>query len=146
MKPYISLITLSVESITRSREFYEGVLKFPVKVACDEFVAYELNNLVFGIYPRSELAADIGIADTPKGFSGVTLAHNVATDEEVLALIEAVRAGGGTILKEPQKVFWGPFIGGYFADPDGHLWEVTSNPSGMYLGHTPSDNSVPQRP
>jgi uncharacterized protein len=145
MKPYVSLITLGVDSIQRSREFYEGVLGFPVKVASEGFVAYELNNLVFGLYPRDALTKDIEIQDTGKGFSGITLAHNLPTNDEVVALLDAVRASGNKIVKEPKKVDWGEFIGGYFADPDGHLWEVTSNPSGMYEEHVPSDDSVQKR-
>lgn len=145
MKPYVSMITLGVDSIRRSREFYEGVLDFPVKVASDGFVAYELNNLVFGLFPRGALAKDVGVEDAPKSFSGVTVAHNVSTNEEVIAILDAVRASGNRIVKEPKKVDWGDCIGGYFADPDGHLWEVTSNPSAMYSQHTPSDVSVQKR-
>ena len=145
MKPYVSLITLGVDSIQRSREFYEGVLGFPVKVASEGFVAYELNNVVFGLYPRDALAKDIGIRDTGKGFSGFALAHNVPTNADVLSLIDAVRTSGNRIVKEPKKVDWGECIGGYFADPDGHLWEVTSNPSAMYQEHVPSDGSVQKR-
>ena len=145
MKPYVSMVTLGVDSIQCSREFYEGVLGFPVKVASDGFVAYELNNLVFGLFPRDALAKDIGIQDTPKSFSGITVAHNVSTNEEVIAILDAVRESGNPIVKEPKKVDWGDCIGGYFADPDGHLWEITSNPSAMYNEHAPSDDSVQKR-
>ncbi len=139
------MITLGVDSIQRSREFYEGVLGLPVKVASDGFVAYELNNLVLGLFPRDGLANDIGIQNTGKGFSGITVAHNVPTKGEVIALLDAVRASGNEIVKEPEKVDWGECIGGYFADPDGYLWEVTNNPSAMYEKHIPSDDSVQKR-
>jgi len=145
MRPYVSLITLGVDSIQRSRDFYEGVLDFPVKVAFEGFVAYELNNLVLGLYPRDALAKDIGIQDSSKGFSGITLAHNLPTSDDVIALLDAVRASGNKIVKDPEKVDWGDCTGGYFADPDGHLWEVTSNPSAMYTEHIPSDDSVQKR-
>lgn len=145
MKPYLSMITLGVHNIQRSREFYEGILGFPVKVALDGFVAYELNNLVFGLFPRDALARDLGVPHSSDGFSGITLAHNVATDDEVIAILDAVRASGNPIVKEPTKVDWGDCIGAYFADPDGHLWEVTSNPSAMYTEHIPSDDSVQKR-
>jgi len=145
MKPYVSMITLGVASIQRSREFYEGILGFPVKVASDGFVAYELNNLVFGLFPRDALAKDIGVQNAPKSFSDITLAHNVSTNAEVITILDAVRASGNQVIKEPNKVDWGECIGGYFTDPDGHFWEITSNPSAMYGEHTPSDGSVQKR-
>ena len=145
MKPYISLITLGVDDIQRSRTFYEHVLNFPLKVDLGAFVFFELNNTVFSIGSRDALAKDIRADDSNQGFSGITLAHNVNTDEEVVEIIEAVRQAGCTIVKEPKKVDWGDCLGAYFRDPDGHLWEVTSNPSGMYETHTSSDSSVERR-
>lgn len=145
MKPYISLITLAVEDVKRSREFYEGVLDLPIKVDLGAFVFFEMNNVLFSIGERGALAKDIRIEDSRPGFSGITLAHNVATDEEVIEIVEAVRKSGGRIVKEPQKVDWGDCLHAYFADPDGHLWEVTGNPSGMYEEHVPSDPSVQKR-
>jgi catechol 2,3-dioxygenase-like lactoylglutathione lyase family enzyme len=90
------------------------------------------------------LAKDIRIEDSKPGFSGITLAHNVATREEVLEIIETVRKAGCRIVKEPQKVDWGDNTGAYFADPDGHLWEITDLGAG-YLEHVPSDPSVKKR-
>jgi len=107
MRPYVTLITLAVEDVQRSREFYEGVLNFPIKADLGSFVAYEMNNIVLGIYPRDALAKDIRIDDSKPGFSGITLAHNVATKEEVIEIIETVRKAGCKIVKEPQKVDWG---------------------------------------
>jgi catechol 2,3-dioxygenase-like lactoylglutathione lyase family enzyme len=144
MRPYITLITLAVKDVKRSREFYEGVLHFPVKADLGSFVAYEMNNIVFALYPRDALAKDIRIEDSKPGFSGITLAHNVATREEVLEIIETVRKAGCRIVKEPQKVDWGDNTGAYFADPDGHLWEITDLGAG-YLEHVPSDPSVKKR-
>ena len=145
MKPYISLVTLGVADIARSRSFYEGVLGLPVKAALGDFIAYELNNIVLALFPRDALAKDAAMGSGDSGFSGITLAHNVADDEEVIALIETVRSSGNRIVKEPTKVEWGDCLGAYFADPDGHLWEVTSNPSGLYETHTQSDHSVQKR-
>jgi catechol 2,3-dioxygenase-like lactoylglutathione lyase family enzyme len=144
MRPYITLITLAVKDVKRSREFYEGVLKFPIKADLGSFVAYEMNNIVLALYPRPALAKDIGIEDSESGFPGITLAHNVDTKEEVIEIIEKVRKAGCKIVKEPQKVDWGENTGAYFADPDGHLWEVTDLGSG-YLEHIPSDPSVKKR-
>ncbi len=145
MKPYISLITLGVRDIETSRKFYEGVLKLPVKTDLGGFVAYELNNVVLALFPREALAKDAGVKDSKPGFSGITLAHNVRTADEVHELVEAVRAAGYTIVKEPQKVEWGENLGAYFADPDGHLWEVTDLGSGCYEEHVPSDSTVTNR-
>jgi len=145
MKPYISLITLAVEDVQRSREFYEGVLNFPIKADLGAFVFFELNNTVFSIGERGALANDIRVDDSKPGFSGITLAHNVATDEEVVEIIETVRKAGCQIVKKPQKVDWGDCLGAYFADPDGHLWEVTGNAGCMYEEHVPSDPSVTKR-
>ena len=145
MRPYVTLITLAVEDVQRSREFYGGVLKLPLKVDLGAFVFYEMNNIVLSIGGRSELASDIGIDDSkPAEFSGITLAHNVNTKEEVIEIVEAVRNAGCRIVKEPQKVSWGDCTGAYFADPDGHIWEVTSAGAG-YLEHVPSDPSVEKR-
>lgn len=139
------MITLGVKSIKKSREFYEGVLEFPVKFASEDFVAYELNNLVLGLFPINQLAKDIGIENINPGFTGTTIAHNVPTNDDVITILEKVRNSNYPIVKEAQKVEWGNFIGGYFTDPDGHLWEITSNPSAIYNEHFPSDSTVIKR-
>ena len=88
----------------------------------------------FELYPLDLLAQDICPDDPPSiggGFGGVTLAYNVATREEVDEVIELVRAAGGTVVKEPQEVFWGGYHA-YFADPDGYFWEVAWGPDFKY--------------
>ena len=67
------------------------------------------------------------VSPAGEGFRGVALAHNLASEAEVDQLYQAVLAAGATPVKEPQKVFWGGYSG-YFADPDGHLWEIAHNP------------------
>ena len=85
-----------------------------------------LHGSVLGLYPKADLARDVGLP-LVEGFTGQTYGYNVATREDVEPLVARVRAAGGTILKDPHEVFWGGFIA-YFADPDGHVWEVAHNP------------------
>ena len=88
----------------------------------------------FELYPLDLLAEDIRPDDPPaigSGFGGITLPYNVARREEVDGMIELVRSAGGTIVKEPQEVFWGGYHA-YFADPDGYYWEVVWGPDFKY--------------
>ena len=80
-----------------------------------------------GLYGRDALAEDANLPLSGEGFSGITLAHNARTKEEVDSLLEEAREAGAKILKPAQEVFWGGYSG-YFADPDGHAWEVAWNP------------------
>ena len=79
------------------------------------------------LYPRDALAEDAGVSTVGSGFSGVTLAHNVLTRKEVDALLETAVAAGATLIKPAQDTFWGGYSG-YFADPEGYLWEIAWNP------------------
>jgi uncharacterized glyoxalase superfamily protein PhnB len=79
------------------------------------------------LHPRRALAEDAGVPDTPKGFGGFSVARNVNSPAEVDAALEEARRAGATIVKPGQEVSWGGYSG-YFADPDGHLWEVAHNP------------------
>ena len=83
--------------------------------------------MVLGLYGREALAEDAGVPAAGSGFAGFTLAHNVATEVDVDRVLAAAVAAGATLVKPGQKVFWGGYSG-YFADPDGHLWEVAHNP------------------
>jgi predicted lactoylglutathione lyase len=126
----ISLITLGVADVARSRRFYEA-LGWRASGASQESVAFfQLGGMALGLYGREALAEDAGLVETAPGgpdFGGITLAQNVRSQEAVdQMLAEAVRAGA-RILKPAQKVFWGGYSG-YFADPDGHPWEVAWNP------------------
>ena len=77
--------------------------------------------------PRASLAADAGVATEGSGFSGVTLAHNLNTREEVDALLDVAVAAGATLVKPAQDTFWGGYSG-YCADPEGYLWEIAWDP------------------
>ncbi|MGM0982975.1 MAG: VOC family protein [Pseudomonadota bacterium] len=122
----MSLITLGVGDLARARRFYEG-LGWQVGLAEGDIVFFQLNGLILSLYPRVALARDAGVEDAGSGFAGITLAHNVSSEAEVdSVLIEAERAGG-RIVKPASRTAWGGYSG-YFADPDGHLWEVAHNP------------------
>ncbi len=128
MEQRLSVITLGVADLARSRVFYEQGLGWTVGGAAEQVVFFQLNGIVLALYPRADLAADAGVpADEGSGFAGMTLAHNVRSPQEVdEVLVEAQRAGG-RLIKPGVAVFWGGYSG-YFADPDGHLWEVAHNP------------------
>ena len=132
MKPRISLITLGVGDLPRSRAFYER-LGFAARQESTADITFMgmANGLVLALFPREKLAedahADANVNSTGSGFPGFTLAHNVASPEEVDAVLAEAVAAGATLQKPGQKVFWGGYSG-YFADPDGFLWEVAHNP------------------
>ncbi|WP_299315650.1 VOC family protein [uncultured Halomonas sp.] len=128
MQQRMSLITLGVADLPRARRFYEEGLGWRVGLAVDgEVVFFQLNGLILSLYSRAALAEDAGMGEAGSGFSGIALAHNVRSEPEVdLVLSEAKRAGG-RIVKPASRAEWGGYSG-YFADPDGHLWEVAHNP------------------
>jgi len=127
MEPRLTLITLGVEDIARARAFYEA-LGFKAGRASQESVTFfDAGGIVLALYGRGPLAEDATVEDSTPGFSGVALAHNARSEADVdSALAEAV-AAGGKLIKSAGKAFWGGYSG-YFADPDGHLWEVAYNP------------------
>jgi len=120
-------VTLGVADVARSRAFYEA-LGFRAGSASQESVTFlDAGGVVLALYGRAALAEDAGVADTPTGFSGVTLAHNARSEAEVDGVLAEAVAAGAKLVKPACKVFWGGYSG-YFADPDGHLWEVAYNP------------------
>ncbi len=128
MDPWISLITLGVRDLERSRRFYQDGLGWPLSAASTEDVAFfPTAGVVLALYPRDLLAADANFSPEGSGFAGIALAHNVATRELVDAALEAAVAAGGTLLKPGTAAEWGGYSG-YFADPDGFLWEIAWNP------------------
>lgn len=127
LDPRISLITLGVKDVGRATEFYEllGWKKSAASQAGITFI--QLKGTVLGLFSREQLAEDAKVENTESSFSGITLAHNVASERGVDAVYKFALACGATPVKQPEKVFWGGYSG-YFADPDGHLWEVAYNP------------------
>ena len=127
---HISLITLGVDDLVRSARFYE-TLGFVRKArgSGEEVAFFAAGGVVLALFGWDHLAADAMVQSAPRptGFRGSALAWNCATPGEVdQVLIRAAKAGGH-VLKTARKVFWGGYSG-YFADPDGHAWEVAHNP------------------
>ena len=139
MKPRISMITLGVRDLATSVKFYEEGLGFPRMESPPEAAFFTLNGTWLGLYGREALAADASVAsEGSSGFESFTLAHNVHSEVEVDEVVTQAVEAGATLVKKPQKVFWGGYSG-YFKDPDGHLWEVAHNPH-FWVG--PGDNDT----
>ncbi|GAA3551511.1 VOC family protein [Zobellella aerophila] len=130
------MITLGVRDLARSVEFYQQGLGFPRLASPPSVAFFTLSGSWLGLYGRDALAEDAGVPAEGSGFAGFSLAHNVASPEQVDELLEQAVAAGGKLVKPGQKVFWGGYSG-YFADPDGYLWEVAHNPF-MWVG--PADD------
>lgn len=133
MEPRISLITLGVSDLQRSARFYRDGLCLPLREGSGEEVAFfETRGTWLALFPRPELAHDAlfpaeSTAAPGNPFPGFSLAHNVRTRAEVDATLAEAEAAGATIIKPSQDTSWGGYAG-YFADPDGFLWEVAWNP------------------
>ncbi len=129
MKPKISLITLGVESLERSLKFYRDGLGFEIHnyKESEGVVFFKMEGSWLSLYPREELAKDARVPSEGNGFRGITLAHNVVSKEEVDSVFNLAISVGASAIKTPEEVEWGGYSG-YFADPDGHLWEVAYNP------------------
>jgi catechol 2,3-dioxygenase-like lactoylglutathione lyase family enzyme len=139
MRQKLSIITLGVSDLARSISFYRDGLKWHTTYKEDEGIAwFPLGGVVLALYPRDGLAEDATVPAAGSGFTGITLAHNCKSEVEVDEVMAEVAALGARIVKPAQKVFWGGYSG-YFADPDGHLWEVAYNP---YVSFDENDNLV----
>ena len=123
----INIVTLGVADLPRSRAFYEALGWEACASSQEEIAWFRTGGAYLGLFPRDHLAADANVAaGDPAQFSGVTLAINVASEEEVGPALDAAAAAGGRIQKPATRADWGG-LSGYFADPDGHAWEVAHN-------------------
>ena len=125
MEQRISLVTLGVEDISRSRRFYEELGWRGQEV--EETVFFQAGGQAVVLWGRDKLAADAGVADDGWTFGGIALAHNVRSRQEVDELIAHAEAAGATISRPPAATFYGGYAG-CFRDPDGHVWEIAHNP------------------
>jgi len=132
MEPRLSFVTLGVADLERSTRFYAQVLRLPQVKTPPLISFFELGRTYLALFPRADLAADAGLPLTgdrmPEAFPGFTLAHNVRSAGEVDELLAQVAAGGGRIVQTPRSRPEFEGYSGYFADPDGFLWEVAYNP------------------
>ena len=131
MEPRVSLLTLGVSDLERAVAFYRDGLGWPKSdVGGDEVAFFKAGGVVIALFPRPSFAADADI-DVDRvesgGFPRISLAHNVAEEQRVDSVLAEAAEAGATIVKEAQEIFFGRH--GFFADPDGFLWEVAWNPS-----------------
>jgi len=125
MDQRLSLVTLGVADIARSLRFYEA-LGWKRGNRDDGVVFFQLPGMIFALWSRPALAEDAHVKDGG-GFGGIALAYNARSKADADAVLAEAKAAGATILKPARDVFWGGYSG-YFADPDGHVWEVAWNP------------------
>lgn len=127
MQPRLTLLTLGTTDLARAIRFYEN-LGWTRSACGGEGVAFfQVGGLALALWPRENLAEDAGVPAQGEGFRGFALAYNTASREETDAVLTKAVEAGGTLVKSAGDVFWGGYSG-YFADPDGTLWEVAWNP------------------
>jgi len=128
MEPRLNIITLGVRDLGKAVAFYREGLGWPQSsVSAGDFAIFRLaTGTALALYPRQLLAADAKLPD-PGGFGGITLAQNVIDRETVDRVLAQAVEAGGVLLKPASEAEWGGYSG-YFADPDGHPWEVAWNP------------------
>ena len=128
MDPRVTIVTLGVASVPAARRFYEALgWKASSASQGDDVAFFQMNGMALSLFGRRALAEDAAIADSQPGFSGVTLAQNLDSPASVDAAFAEALSAGATLLKRPETAFWGGYSG-YFADPDGHIWELAHNP------------------
>ena len=127
MEPRISLVTLGVRDLEAATRFYAEGLGLPRLETPPSVTFFEMGTTWLALWSRESLARDAGVPDDGRGFAGFSLAHNVRSPREVDALLAHVERFGAKVLKRGHETPWGGYTG-YFADPDGFLWEVAWNP------------------
>jgi uncharacterized protein len=135
MQPRITVLTLGVDNLERSVDFYSKGLGFPTKgIVGREFehgavAFFDLaGGLKLAVWARTDLAHDVGLPTGARNTAAFSLGHNVGSAQDVDAAMQRAEQAGATIVKPPQKTFYGGYAG-YFTDPDGHLWEIVFNPA-----------------
>ncbi|MFC3051334.1 VOC family protein [Kordiimonas pumila] len=129
MEQRLSLITLGVKDLKKARAFYDalGWQTSSKPEMQEDVIAYDMAGYTVALFSWNGLADDAGVSAEGSGFRGVALAYNVRTPEEVDATLDEAVNAGGKLIKKAHETFWGGYSG-YFADIDGHLWEVAHNP------------------
>jgi catechol 2,3-dioxygenase-like lactoylglutathione lyase family enzyme len=134
MKPHVAVITLGVRDLGRARRFYSEGLGWTIQQEDDNWVCFLLGDgsSSLALYPWDELAEDAKVPADGAGFRGLTLAHNVRSQARVEEVLADAERAGATVVKPAQRTAWGGF-GGYFADPEGYLWEVATGATQLPL-------------
>ncbi len=127
MEPRLTLITLGVRDVARARALYEALGFKAGRASEDAVTFFDAGGVVLALFGRASLAEDATVEDSAPGFSGVALAHNARSEADVDKVLAEAVAAGAKLIKPAGKTFWGGYSG-YFADPDGYLWEVAHNP------------------
>ena len=129
MEPRVTLITLGVADLGRAVAFYRDVVGWdPASVVDDDVAFFDLDGFILALWQDRSLAADVGARSTDRGaFEAVALAYNARSHDEVELILGSLAERGARIVKPPEETDWGGYSG-YFADPDGHHWEVAWNP------------------
>ncbi|MGR3490668.1 MAG: VOC family protein [Shimia sp.] len=127
MEQRVSLLTLGVRDLERAAQFYEALGWERTESGSDGIRVFDCLGQVVGLYPIESLAKDLGMPVPEVGFSGMTLGYNVREKDEVAEIYQAAVAAGAKGLKPPHDIFWGGHSA-FFADPDGHVWEISHNP------------------
>ena len=128
MEQRLSLVTLGVADLACAQAFYEQVVGWKAAPSPPGVVFFDLNGLVFSLFPHEELEKDMkAAAGSGQGSRGFALAYNARSKEEVDLIFAQLKGNGANIVKAPETAFWGGYSG-YFADSDGHKWEVAYNP------------------
>jgi hypothetical protein len=127
MEQRVSLVTLGVADIERSRRFYEDGLGWKRGNKEESVVFFQLPGSILALWSRASLAEDAGLPEAGSGFGGIALAYNARSREDVDAVLSEAEAAGARIPKRAAETSWGGYSG-YFLDPDGHVWEVAHNP------------------
>jgi uncharacterized protein len=126
MKPHVSVITLGVTDLNRAKEFYSDGLGWPILQEQGDWVCFSLGgSSALALYPWEALADDAGVSADGNGFRGVSFAYNVRSEERVDAVLAEAERAGGTIVQPVRRTEWGGYSG-YFADPEGSLWEIAT--------------------
>jgi uncharacterized protein len=127
MNPHVAVITLGVKNLARARAFYSEGLGWPIQQEDYNWVCFSLGDgsSALALYPWDELAEDAHVPADGSGFRGVTLAYNVRSQERVEDVLAEAERAGGNVVKTARRMSWGGY-GGYFADPEGYLWEVAT--------------------
>ncbi len=127
MEPRVSIITIATDDLDRAVRFYQAMgLKRHVGIT-QGVAFFQMGGVILGLFPRKDAEADSGIVfgNSP---SAIYLAYNTRSEAEVDAVLAAAQKAGGKIVKAASRAFWGGWYG-YFADADGHAWEVAHNPA-----------------